>query len=98
MAVYPSTLRYPSDTTAKAVSRDLLASDQLNQFRPNVQSRLYNLFSMISDYAIASNDISNDESIESIHDTIHNTVGGNNGHMTDIPYAAFDPVFWLHHA
>ena len=35
--------------------------------------------------------------IESIHNGIHNFVGGN-GHMTFPEVAAFDPVFWLHHA
>jgi tyrosinase len=44
-------------------------------------------------------------SLEDIHDNIHGLIGGpapNNqssppGHMSIIPYAAFDPVFWLHH-
>ncbi|KAH7103323.1 Di-copper centre-containing protein [Auriculariales sp. MPI-PUGE-AT-0066] len=35
-------------------------------------------------------------SIESIHDLIHVLVGGN-GQMADPSYAAFDPMFWLHH-
>lgn len=33
--------------------------------------------------------------LESIHNTIHGYVGGN---MGQVPLAAFDPVFWLHHA
>lgn len=39
-------------------------------------------------------------SLESIHDTIHEKVGGRGppGHMARVPYAAFDPAFWLHHA
>ncbi|EIN06741.1 Di-copper centre-containing protein [Punctularia strigosozonata HHB-11173 SS5] len=36
-------------------------------------------------------------SLESIHDIIHVTVGGN-GQMADPSYAAFDPIFWLHHS
>lgn len=35
--------------------------------------------------------------IENIHNTIHNCVGGY-GHMQYPDVAAFDPVFWLHHA
>ncbi|KAH7147138.1 hypothetical protein B0J13DRAFT_622059 [Dactylonectria estremocensis] len=50
-------------------------------------------------------------SLEYIHNNVHNLTGGSNykkpekgeiggyglGHMSDVPVAAFDPVFWLHH-
>jgi len=36
-------------------------------------------------------------SLEGVHDTVHSLVGGN-GHMSDPDYAAFDPIFFLHHA
>lgn len=36
-------------------------------------------------------------SIEAIHDGIHNDVGGG-GHMSNPAVAAFDPLFFLHHA
>jgi tyrosinase len=32
--------------------------------------------------------------LENIHGDVHIWVGG---HMTDIPFAAFDPIFWAHH-
>ena len=32
--------------------------------------------------------------VEDIHNSVHGWVGG---HMGQIPYAAFDPVFWAHH-
>ncbi|KAG8825735.1 hypothetical protein FRC19_010652 [Serendipita sp. 401] len=35
------------------------------------------------------------DSLEAIHGSIHGYIGG---HMDDLDYAAFDPVFWLHHA
>ena len=35
--------------------------------------------------------------LESLHDLVHFETGGN-GHMAIIPWAAFDPIFWLHHA
>ncbi|PGH19033.1 hypothetical protein AJ79_00067 [Helicocarpus griseus UAMH5409] len=39
------------------------------------------------------------QSLESIHNNVHLFVGGdNNGHMTQVPVASFDPFFWLHHA
>ncbi|KPM45298.1 hypothetical protein AK830_g1254 [Neonectria ditissima] len=50
-------------------------------------------------------------SLEYIHNNVHNLTGGSNyqkpkegqiggyglGHMSDVPVAAFDPLFWLHH-
>ncbi|KAI9690843.1 MAG: hypothetical protein M1822_008462 [Bathelium mastoideum] len=40
--------------------------------------------------------------IEYIHNNLHNFIGGPNlktglGHMSDVPVAAFDPVFFFHH-
>lgn len=36
--------------------------------------------------------------IEDIHNGIHNWIGGAIGSMTSPGFAAFDPIFWLHHA
>jgi tyrosinase len=36
--------------------------------------------------------------LENLHNNVHMWVGGNNGHMGDIQFAAFDPIFWAHHA
>ncbi|RSL78216.1 hypothetical protein CEP51_008394 [Fusarium floridanum] len=42
-------------------------------------------------------------SLEYIHNNVHNVTGGGSltkvglGHMSDVPVAAFDPIFWLHH-
>jgi tyrosinase len=36
--------------------------------------------------------------LEQLHNNVHVWVGGENGHMGDIPFAAFDPIFWAHHA
>jgi len=38
--------------------------------------------------------------VEGIHNTVHNIIGGSSpiGHMTTVDVAAFDPIFWLHHA
>ena len=32
--------------------------------------------------------------IEDLHNRVHVWVGG---HMSQIPFAAFDPIFWAHH-
>jgi hypothetical protein len=37
------------------------------------------------------------DSLESIHGQIHGMTG-RNGHMGVVDFAAFDPVFWMHHA
>ncbi|KAI2628592.1 common central domain of tyrosinase-domain-containing protein [Hypoxylon sp. NC1633] len=42
-------------------------------------------------------------SLEYVHNNVHNVCGGVSfedggvGHMSDVPVAAFDPLFWLHH-
>jgi hypothetical protein len=51
---------------------------------------------MTSATASKSN-VTNDINIEFIHNNIHYWVGGMGGHMSQIPVATFDPIFWLHH-
>ncbi|KLJ11736.1 hypothetical protein EMPG_09647 [Blastomyces silverae] len=41
--------------------------------------------------------VTNDMNIEFIHNNIHYWVGGDGGHMSQIPVATFDPIFWFHH-
>jgi tyrosinase len=38
------------------------------------------------------------QQLEQLHNNVHVWVGGDRGHMGDIPFAAFDPIFWAHHA
>jgi len=38
------------------------------------------------------------QQLEQLHNNVHVWVGGANGHMADIPFAGFDPIFWAHHA
>lgn len=45
----------------------------------------------------ASPKVQTDVNLEYIHNNIHGWVGGNGGHMCQIPVATFDPIFWLHH-
>ncbi|KAM0516939.1 hypothetical protein ACHAPE_005051 [Trichoderma viride] len=70
---------------------------------PEIQQRLYILFSSYHEfdsfsnknYAISQN-LSHLDSIEAIHDIIH-IYGGSRGHMTYVPLSSFDPLFFLHH-
>jgi len=36
--------------------------------------------------------------IEDLHGAVHVYVGGRAGHMSQVPLAAYDPIFWAHHA
>lgn len=35
--------------------------------------------------------------VEQLHNNVHIWVGGRDGHMGQIPFAAYDPIFWAHH-
>jgi len=70
---------------------------------PEIQQRLYVLFSSYHDYNTFSNKawapsqgLSMMDSVESIHDMIH-VYGGSKGHMTYVPLSSFDPLFFFHH-
>ncbi|PGG97210.1 hypothetical protein AJ79_09293 [Helicocarpus griseus UAMH5409] len=56
-------------------------------------------YAQFSTMAIDEQDIrvATDVNIEFIHNNIHWWVGGEGGHMSQIPVATFDPIFWLHH-
>lgn len=76
----------------------------LNNNRLTVRDRTYNLLTQATTYEAFSNDgflgSQTDptyfDSLESIHGQIHGMTG-RNGHMAVVDYAAFDPVFWMHH-
>lgn len=36
--------------------------------------------------------------LEDLHGTVHVYVGGETGHMSVVPLAAYDPIFWAHHS
>lgn len=36
--------------------------------------------------------------LETPHNQLHDIIGGDTGNMSDVSVAAFDPIFWLHHA
>lgn len=103
--VWTSTVRAPTTNTTSAQSNNTWVEKALGQNLASLQQRLYNLFSNYGNYTEFSNegwipDQSNTsyDSLESVHDTVHNIAGGGTGHMAYIPFSAFDPVFFLHHA
>ncbi|PSR97483.1 common central domain of tyrosinase-domain-containing protein [Coniella lustricola] len=97
-----STRRAPIDTDPQAPSNDSAVNQNLLSHRVEMQQRLYNLFSNYNNYTVFSNegwaaDTSQYDSLESIHDNVHAMLGGPDGHMTIVPFSAFDPLFFLHH-
>jgi tyrosinase len=86
-------------------------SSDMNEANSNLQAQashqltnLYNLFTATTRYSefstmYQSTGTDAGNNIEQIHGSIHDSVGCNptTGHMANIPYAAFDPVFMLHH-
>ncbi|KAL8958388.1 MAG: hypothetical protein Q9193_004543 [Seirophora villosa] len=64
------------------------------EFPPNVGSSQYGPF---SNMGFSDDRGGRYNSIENMHNAIHMMVG-NGGHMSNIPYSSFDPIFWLHHA
>ncbi|KAF2195260.1 hypothetical protein K469DRAFT_757440 [Zopfia rhizophila CBS 207.26] len=92
----PSTIRFPSSEEVNVASRNDLVALEMDQNRANLRSRFYSIFMIQHDYFNGSNDLGPGDSLKSVHDTIHNTVG-KGGYVTEIPYSAFDTVFWFHH-
>ncbi|KIJ30584.1 hypothetical protein M422DRAFT_214484 [Sphaerobolus stellatus SS14] len=69
-------------------------------------ARCYNLLTLVKGYIRFSHDGAGDEtevgqdsldSLESLHNQMHLLVGMD-GRMGEVEFAAFDPLFWLHHA
>lgn len=85
-------------------SDNALVNSALSAKLPEIQQRLFILFSSYRDYNAFSNkgwaatqNLSTWDSVEAVHDIIH-IYGGLKGHMTYVPLSAFDPLFFLHHA
>ena len=104
--VYPITLRSPSTSDAKAISQPALSNENLQG--SDLKATTWTIFSEASDWDSFSNESTKAadsagpmNSLEGVHGTVHNCTGGTvprrSGHMTSIPVAAFDPIFWLHH-
>jgi len=96
-------MRYPTSWADDAVSQNSLVAQIMDNNRQSISDRLYNLFTNYNNFTEFSNEVwieesgdTNGDSLESIHDLIH-SLTGMNGHMTYLDYAAFDPIFWLHH-
>ncbi|KAJ8061925.1 hypothetical protein OCU04_009712 [Sclerotinia nivalis] len=102
---WPSTLRYPTNGSATAKSQEQQVFDAMESQFDSYQSNIYLImrdpnykqFDAFSNHQWAANNAPGTYgSIEDVHNSVHSETGGN-GHMGDPDYAAFDPLFWLHH-
>ncbi|KAL8870337.1 MAG: hypothetical protein Q9174_003596, partial [Haloplaca sp. 1 TL-2023] len=100
LGAFLSTVRYP-DSAGR--SQPDLVNRQLRANGPSFHTLVYQLITQQPNYGPFSNQGYVDtrggryNSIENMHNGIHMFVG-NGGHMSNIPYSSFDPIFWLHHA
>lgn len=96
----PGTRRQPDGSGS---SRNALADQEMTNTYDSRRQNTYNLFSIPTFQGFTSNAWDGGSapnawtSIESIHNDIHSNLGGAGGHMSYVDYAAFDPIFWLHH-
>lgn len=107
----PNTVRYPDANNQsqnglinRAFAEDgaFLTSDVVCTLTLFIFSKTnfvtqWNTFAKSTTYNVASNTNNRGQSsFEGSHNSVHLFVGGN-GHFQPVDYAAFDPVFWLHH-
>jgi len=92
------TVRNPTVQNKVYVSRPARTNDYMIQASSGLKNSVFQTFSISADYDSFSNQGDGDYSIESPHGTVHVVLGGNNGHMSYVTYAGFDPIFYLHHA
>ncbi|KAK0618206.1 hypothetical protein B0T17DRAFT_509756 [Bombardia bombarda] len=110
--IWESTVRSPTTNGTDAASNNALVAVNFDQNVDSLAQRLYIIFSNYNNYSTFSNNAwipaANNgtyDSLEALHDTVHNLAGGGGqnqpnpqgGHMSYIPYSAFDPIFFLHH-
>jgi tyrosinase len=99
MSHAPATSRNP---TNDGISQIAVINRILTGSGENFRDQLYNILATHTEYGPFSNtgfpvELRNGwlNSLEGIHDTIHALVSG---HMGQVPFSAFDPLFFLHHA
>jgi len=92
------TVRNPAVENNVYVSQPVVTNADMVLGGADLTNSIYQVFSLSTDYNSFSNTADGVNSLESPHGTVHVTVGGENGHMSMVPLAAFDPIFWLHHA
>lgn len=91
MTTYDSITGFPYGSAAELVYRLLTYPMDFRSFATVARDQ-----TMASGTA-STTKVTNDINLEFIHNNVHYWVGGDGGHMSQIPVATFDPTFWLHH-
>ncbi|KAL0564746.1 hypothetical protein V5O48_017294 [Marasmius crinis-equi] len=100
---WKTTYRHPTSTTSANPTEDINGLRRtLQSAQSQIRATTYNMLTRVRTWPAFSNHTVGDggstsNSLEAIHDGIHVQVGGN-GHMSDPSVAAFDPIFFMHHA
>ncbi|KAF8874304.1 tyrosinase [Mucidula mucida] len=99
---WTTTLRQPGSTRPNATDDVARLRLVLGRAQSDITSSTYSMLTRVHNWTAFSNHTvgdggSSSNSLEAIHDGIHVNVGGR-GQMADPSVAAFDPIFFLHHA
>ncbi|KAK4450897.1 tyrosinase [Podospora aff. communis PSN243] len=102
---YPTTMRCINTTLGPPGTNNFsLSQSYLRDQYPSVRNAVYKAFSTATTFIdMASTSGSGGKSLENPHNMIHQSIGGGriggmSGHIKPTEWAAFDPIFWLHHA
>lgn len=100
IAQYRQTMRCPSTANSQATSRQDVVNSNLRRDSTYLKDSVYLTFTRTQSFTIMSSDSQGGYNFESPHNTVHNDIGCGNptGHMTNLGWSAFDPIFMLHHA
>ncbi|KAF1986411.1 Di-copper centre-containing protein [Aulographum hederae CBS 113979] len=96
------TLPAPWNTPQTRRSSRSQNQEEMGFMLSGLKSTVYQLFSQEQNYNNFSTTMfqgggaGSYNSIENPHNTIHSVIGGS-GHLSSVPVAGFDPLFWLHH-
>ncbi|KAI9660764.1 MAG: hypothetical protein M1831_003456 [Alyxoria varia] len=99
---WENTYRYPAGQNNPTTSDNSQAAAKLDADLTSNRQSVYNVLSTCKDYgAVAADGVEDSNvachnSLEGVHNGIHTAIGGG-GHMAYNNYAAFDPIFHLHH-
>ncbi|KAH8808502.1 hypothetical protein F5884DRAFT_373546 [Xylogone sp. PMI_703] len=94
LAQYKTTVRSPDK--AGGPSNFATANSQLT--RDNLKQRTYDALVKSTTFNTFATVTYGSNAIEGVHGSVHVDIGGTYGHMSQLSYSAFDPIFWLHHA
>ncbi|CAD6503403.1 BgTH12-03068 [Blumeria graminis f. sp. triticale] len=95
-AFYRHTVRGVNTRNPKEVSHPDVVNTSLQ--RGNLRANTWRALARSTTFNIFSSTSTPGSSIEAVHNTVHSAIGARYGHMSYLSYAAYDPLFWLHHA